>query len=56
MYAILSYLSLYLKQTLVKCSPVWGHKALQAIPSAANSAAIPSVHIDMLYFAMVYAT
>lgn len=35
--------------------PVLGHKALTAIDPL-NSSAIPSTHMDMPYFAIVYAT
>ena len=35
--------------------PVLGHNALTATPSDLNSSAIPSTHIDIPYFAIVYA-
>ena len=45
------YLRLYRSLLL----PVLGHNALTAIPSGLNSSAIPRVHIDMPYLAIVYA-
>ena len=35
--------------------PVCGQSAFTAIPSALYSSAIPSTHMDMPYFAIVYA-
>lgn len=37
-------------------SPVLGQSALQAIPSSLNSSAMPRMHMDMPYLAIVYAT